>query len=150
MSFQWHMVTFIFVSSFWGAMCVIQFRVVNFEAARRKVHTSAKGEKLQQEMRSSLWTIPTRALDQLPYNIIKGLQTHVERLGPDFSFPYGIIYIIDHSSTVHISTHHLSVDAPPFQYNPRVSTHRWLKPLNQAVKYPIHWLWPKIWYKCYE
>ena len=69
MSFQWHMVTFIFVSSFWGAMCVIQFRVVDFEAARRKVHTSAKGEKLQQEMRSSLWTIPTRALDQLPYNI---------------------------------------------------------------------------------
>ena len=62
-----------------------------------------------------------------------------------------IIYICNaYMRTVHISTHHLSVDAPPFQYNPRVSTHRWLKPLNQAVKYPIHWLWPKIWYKCYE
>lgn len=120
MSFQWHMVTFIFVSSFWGAMCVIQFRVVNFEAARRKVHTSAKGEKLQQEMRSSLWTIPTRALDQLPNNIIKGLQTHVERLGPDFSFPYGIIYIIDHNSTVHISTPRFSLMSSPVPSFPSI------------------------------
>ena len=116
MSFQWHMVTFIFVSSFWGAMCVIQFRVVNFEAARRKVHTSAKGEKLQQEMRSSLWTIPTRALDQLPYNIIKGLQTHVERLGPDFSFPYGIIYMID----IHISTPRFSLMSSPVPSFPSI------------------------------
>lgn len=87
MSFQWHMVTFIFVSSFWGAMCVIQFRVVNFEAARRKVHTSAKGEKLQQEMRSSLWTIPTRALDQLPYNIIKAYKRMLKDWGQTFPFP---------------------------------------------------------------